>query len=419
MTMQVSLAPAEEKQSLLTLEEAVRRAVSWHPSVEEALDRLRQSTELINEARAGYYPRVRGGLEAGYDSERDGWQPTLNLSGSQMVYDFGKVDSAVNSATEGARASQAEVLGAVDELIRETAQALIEVQRYQQLRRSAQEQLAGVLEISELVKQRTDTGASTRSDEFQAAARVETAQGNQLEIEAQLARWESNLFHLIGATGKMAISPEVPAWLAKTCDGTEPDWAQVPALMEADARRKEALAKLEGSKAEALPTLSLEAGTAVNMAEAFSEEPEFNVGLNFSGNLYDGGAAASRKNAAAHALEAADAARDRVHFEIMHNLTEARQQTHGMSRLLSSLAVRDDLMRETRDLYRRQYVELGTRSLLDLLNAESELHQARFDKTNLIHDLRRLDVDCLFYSGRARQSFALQDTVVRGVALAR
>ena len=74
-------------------------------------------------------------------------------------------------------------------------------------------------------------------------------------------------------------------------------------------------------------------------------------------------------------------------------------------------------MRETGRLYRIQYLEMGTRTLVDLLNAEQELQQVRFEAVNIRQNLRRLQVDCLFLSGRMRDAFHLSGTSVRGVML--
>ena len=84
---------------------------------------------------------------------------------------------------------------------------------------------------------------------------------------------------------------------------------------------------------------------------------------------------------------------------------------------LDTLAARQGDMVETGKLYRLQYLDMGTRTLVDLLNAEQELQQARFDSVNTMHDLRRLQLDCLYYSGRSRDAFALTGTRFRGVTL--
>ncbi|WP_052958550.1 TolC family outer membrane protein [Aquamicrobium sp. LC103] len=404
----------------MTLDEAVRRAVSWHPSINEAIGRLNQRGEQINVAKSGYYPRVRGGVNSGYDStDQDGWRPRFNLGASQMIYDFGKVSSSVEAAEAGQNISRAQLLLAVDQLIRETAAAVIEVQRNRALRGVAEDQVAGVLVISKLVKQRSDKGASTRSDEIQAEARVQAAQSTVLQIEAELNRWQSSLAHLVGGQGPFLVSANVPKWLRGACDTRTMDWSRVPAMMRAEWQRKEALAQLDESRAQVFPTLSLEAGVGydLNQHRDASRDPEFTIGLNFTGNLYEGGAGAARRNAAAHALSAASAALDNARFEVRRSLSEASSQISGLSRLLGSLSARDGMMRETRDLYRQQYVELGTRTLLDLLNAEQELHAARFDTANTVHDLRRLGMECVFNSGLSREVFALKGMVVKGVAL--
>ena len=74
-------------------------------------------------------------------------------------------------------------------------------------------------------------------------------------------------------------------------------------------------------------------------------------------------------------------------------------------------------MDETGKLYRMQYLQMGTRTLVDLLNAEQEFQQVRFEAVNSAHDLRRLQLDCLYNSVRTRAAFHLSGTVVRGVTL--
>jgi outer membrane protein, adhesin transport system len=84
---------------------------------------------------------------------------------------------------------------------------------------------------------------------------------------------------------------------------------------------------------------------------------------------------------------------------------------------LSTLDFRERSISETRDLYRQQYLELGTRPLLDLLNAEQEIHQARMDRENTAADLRRLKIDCLYNTGGLRAAFHLDNSTLQGVEI--
>lgn len=418
-----ALPPAVAEEAL-TLERAVRLALLWHPSLEVATGRVSQQAEEVNVARAGYYPQVTGGINSGFERDgRDGWEPRLNINASQMLYDFGKVSSSVEAEQAATHATRAQLLRDVDGLIRDTSEAVIEVQRNQALLELAEAQIAGVRAIAGLVSERTGRGVSTRSDALQAEARVQAAGSTLLEIEAQLQRWQSTLANLVGQDAE-EVAVGVPGWLLDACAAEEPNWGRVPALLEADARRREALARLEHSEAQLMPTVSLEIGVGYDVYQSSLSErrrsrdqPEFNIGVQVSTNLYDGGANQARRRAASHALRTSEATIRNTRLEVTRSLMEARAQIESLVDLLESLQARDIMMQQTRDLYRQQYLSLGTRTLLDLLNAEQELHQARFARANTVHDLRRLSVECLFNAGQARSAFGLEGTALRGMVL--
>lgn len=399
----------------LSLDEAVRRALDWHPALDMAASLLRQRIDEIEVARAGYYPQIHGGIDAGYDrNDESGWRPNLNITASQMLYDFGKVSSSVEARSSAAEASRARLWLTVNDVVREVAVAVIELQRNQALQDLAKDQIEGVRAIATLVRERSHSGASTRSDEVQANARVEAAKATLLEISAELSRWESTLASLVNAEGVIRVERDIPEWLTRSCEAGEPDWSTHPAIMEAQALRDEALAQLDRSRADLYPTISLETSVGYDLHqnslsdhEQSQDQPEFFIGLSVSANLYDGGADLARRSAASHALSSADASIRNIRFEVSRGLLEARGQVNSLNRLLASLATRDSMMRQTRDLYRKQYIELGTRTLLDLLNAEQELHQARFNTANTVHDLRRLNLKCLYNSGAMRNAFGL------------
>jgi len=419
-----SNGPTAKDASASSLEATVNRALAWHPSIDEAVGRLNQRTSEIDVARSGYRPKVSGGIRSFYDGDEKRVTPQLNVSASQMLFDFGKVRNSVEVAVAGVDVRHAQLLSAVDTVIRDTAHAYIETQRNIALLQAAEAQAAGVGAIADLVRQRSDSGASTRSDEVQAEAREQAARTRVIEITTQLNRWQNTLASLTGREGG-AVTNTVPQWLLNACATAEPNWAQVPAALRAEAERKEAEAQLQLSRAQIYPTLSVQADAGYDLdgsrrgTGSSSERLDYTVGLNVSGNLYDGGATSARREAASYGVKAAEAARETARLQALQSLTGARTLTANMNQLLASLSSRQGMMVETRDLYRRQYIELGTRTLLDLLNAEQELHQAQFDIVNTTHDLRRLNVDCLFEAGLTRTAFSFDDASVRGVPLKR
>jgi len=417
-----AVPPGASDGSSLSMEAAVRRALGWHPAVDEANGHIYQSEERIRAAQAGYYPKINAGVNSGYQStNRDGWRPKLEVSGSQMLYDFGKVSSSVDAESAGKKINSARLLLTVDNLVRDTANAVVEVQRYRELSRLSQAQVEGVKTIAGLVKERSDQGASTMSDKVQADARVESALATQWQYQSEANRWQVALASLVGGS-PTSVNPKEgePKWLANACNMEAPDWTEVPTMLEAQAQKEEAIAQLAASKAEAFPTISLEAATGYDLNSGRDlrtgndRQPEYSVGVNVSSSIYNGGQTSARKRAAAYALQSSEAAISTARLDIQRNLLESRSQIGTLSRLLSSLQSRAEMMVKTRDLYREQYLSLGTRTLLDLLNAEQELHDSRFQMANTVHDLRRLRISCLYSSGKARESFDINPAMLRG-----
>ena len=88
----------------------------------------------------------------------------------------------------------------------------------------------------------------------------------------------------------------------------------------------------------------------------------------------------------------------------------------GAQARLGVLADRRRSIVEARDLYREQYT-LGTRSILDLLNAEQEIHQAAADEEAVLHDLWASRIGYIGATGQARTYYGLNNTTVQGIEL--
>lgn len=51
------------------------------------------------------------------------------------------------------------------------------------------------------------------------------------------------------------------------------------------------------------------------------------------------------------------------------------------------------------------------------MNAEQEVYQARFTQQQTESQLRTLQLDCLYNTGRTRQQFALNNLSIQGVEI--
>ncbi|WGL17603.1 TolC family outer membrane protein [Microbulbifer bruguierae] len=404
------------------LSDAVQQAVSWHPIIGQSVGELNQQQENIRAARAGYFPQVSVNLLGGYDTETRGNHEghAVQLYVSQVIYDFGKISSGVDSAAASARASQARVLLQIDNIARDTAQAALEVQRYQALLNSAETQIEGVSAISRLVNIRSERGASTRSDVLQALSRIESARANRQQTLAQLDRWRSVLQNLMGVAQPVLLKAGIPESVRNGCQ-LDPMMANAaPTVLVAEAQRAEAVAQLKQARAQSWPTLSLDGSVNNYLDEQYADanalnEHEGAVFLNLSMPIYQGGRIYANRDAANFAMRSAEAAKDNARLEAVRDLRIAQSQSLGLQQSLSILDSRLGAITETRDLYRKQYSSLGTRTLVELLNSEEEVYSARIEKNNTEFDLYRLQVDCLYTVGQIRDAFDLQGRNIQGV----
>lgn len=418
------MAPVAGAQAL-GLSEAVLQAAQWHPSIAEAIGNLYKQGEGINVARAGYYPQISGGLRTGYDTGYGGDRSSqaINLSLKQMLYDFGKVDHAVSAAQAAAARAQANILLVVDDLARDTAYAWIETRRYEQLIGIARDQIRGVGDIANMARQRSDMGASTRSDVVQAESRVQSARAVLEEYSAQYERWRSTLAALLGRATPVSLDERPPQELAQACKRPSQGDERLPAVLMALAQRAQGQAELAQAKAEAYPTVSLQPqvnhylDNDYNRDNSRLDRTQAGIYLNVEVPIYQGGSISARSRAAGYALTAADSAEDAARLQARRGLAEATAQTAGLGRRLNSLEARQDSIQEARMLYGRQYLDLGTRPLLDLLNAEQEIYQSRFELAGTRSDLLRLDVDCLYNTGALRAAFGLEGRNLQGVEI--
>lgn len=408
----------ESTNSPLEMVSAVSEAVTTHPGVRNAEQLRRQAGEGINAARAGYLPQLRMGVDSqntsypdsSYENARNVY--TAKLTVSQMLYDFGKVKNAVGKAKAGLQAGEAQVQLSTDEVANATAQAWIEAHLQQALVRIAGEQLDGVTHVAAQVAERATKGATTRSDVEQANSRVEAARAQLEGAEADRLRASLDLMHLTGRNTPVDIVGDPPAWLIRYACHEGNGGASSPSVRLADAHREQARSELGAARAERMPTLSLDGtvGHALNDSSRLYGEHEntSSIGLNFSVLLYDGGGMVARERAARYQLNATKDAADQARLEMRQGFADALAQADGWAKRAPVLQERVRSIHTTRDLYRQQYLQMGTRSLLDLLNAEQEYHNARIEQAQGLHQQYRLAVMCLYYDDRLRSAFRLE-----------
>ncbi|TCD15533.1 type I secretion protein TolC [Lelliottia amnigena] len=420
----IAPAPGKAAPGTLKLGDAVNRAVNWHPTISEAVGKLYEQSEVVDIAKSKYYPQINAGMDNGFTHNGDGnnFTPSLVLSLSQMLYDFGKVASQVRAETAGVAQQQANVLVSIDTIAHDTALAMVQVQTWQQMVETAKEQLDALSSIGSLTRQRNDEGATSLSDVVQTDARIEGARAQLMQYTASLESSRATLMSFLGWNNLNQISNDFPDNLKRSCDIAEPDDRLVPAVLSAWAQANVAQANLDYANAQMTPTVSLEPEVRHYLNERYAgnetlDRTQYSAWVKVQMPLYQGGGLSARRNAAGHAVDAAQSTIQRTRLDVRQKLLESRSQVMSLLSTLQIQGRQEALSARTRELYQQQYLDLGTRPLLDVLNAEQEVYQARFTQQQTLGQLHQLQLSCLYNTGRLRHSFDLENRTIQTVEI--
>ena len=408
----------------LTLNDAVNRAVNWHPSIHEAIGKLYGQSEQVNFAKSKYYPQISAGMNNGYSNgyTDSGFSPSLVLSISQMLYDFGKVSSQVRAESAGVAQEQANVLVSIDNVGHDTAVSLVQAQMWQQMVDIAKDQLEALSAIGRLTEQRNNEGATSMSDVVQTNARIESARSQLIQYQANLDSAQATLMSWLGWNSLNGISNDFPDKLSKSCDVAKPDDRLVPAVLASWAQASVAQANLDYANAQMTPTISLEPQVQHYLNDKYAshevlDRTQYSAFIKVEMPIYQGGGLTARRNAASHAVEAAQSGVQRTRLDIRQKLMESRSQALGLMGAIQVLQRQEELSAQTRELYQQQYLGLGSRPLLDVLNAEQEVFQARFARQQTLSQLHQLQLNCLYNSGRLRNAFGLEHRTIQSLEI--
>lgn len=405
----------------LTLNEAVKLAVSKHPEISQSISELASQNANIDVARSGYYPQLSAGVSTGDMTSAERGRQLLNFNATQMLFDFGKVKSSVTKEEAKLLASQAQVLVSIDQISLEVANTIVNIKRYDEVSRIAREQIKGISRISEIANLRAKAGISSQADPIQAQSYLEAAQSNLIVQETQLMVFKQRLRTLLGADISN-LSWSIPdSLIARSDIYKAPEFNKIPQMMLAKAQADVASFEKRQTELSRYPTLNVK-GT---LSQALNgRNPNNNVDngsdsaimFEATSNFYQGGAVASQTRAASFAEEAAKARINAVYLETMDQIRSTQEQVENKQRQMKVLIAQKATTVRTKELYQEQY-KLGTRTAVDLLNAEQAIHSANQQIETARYDIYENLVQYIAAAGKTRDVYQLNNLTIQGVEL--
>ena len=411
----------------LSFFDAISQAVQRHPSITQSIASLASQNASIDVAKAGYYPQISGGVRTGSLTNSNTTttagrgQQLYSIDATQMIYDFGKVKSSVNVQEAKLLAAQANVLVNVDDIAVQVASSIVNIKRYQEICRIAQEQIDGIGRISEIANLRAKAGISSQADPVQAQSYLEAARSNLIAQQTQLRVYQERLRTLLGMD-VVNNSWEIPESLVQSSEiYSDPEFNKIPRMMEAKAQVDVASYQKKQVQLSKYPTLNLtgslsQAINGINQNNSKDDGFYSSVMLQATSNFYQGGATAAQTKAASYAEEAAKSQVNSVYLDVLNQIRATRENVENKQRQMQVLIAQQATTVRTKELYQEQY-KLGTRTVVDLLNAEQAIHSANQQIESIRYDIYDNLVQYIAATGKTRDVYKLNNLSIQGVEI--
>jgi len=391
IALTLSLTSAISSVDAQSIEDAMAKAYINNPTLLAARAGLRSTDEGVPQALANWRPTVEITSSAGAQVQR-GNTNRDNPSQSRRPVDFGisltqplfrggRTLAATSGAENNVRAARANMLDSEQNILLQAATAYLNVFRDQavlELNRNNEEVLQRQLEAT---RDRFEVGEITRTDVHQAEARLARSVADRIQSEGDLETSRANYLNIVGepAESKAQLPETEPVGLP--ADGEDAVRVAVvnnPGVISAEFSRRSSMDNVDEVWGALLPELNLNASSTREF-ESVSETSVRNtheITLDLTIPIYQQGDVYSRlrearQDAAESTLEIDVQRRDAAEqaTQAYESLLTARAQVQAFeTQIEANVVALEGVQREA---------AVGSRTVLDILDAEQELLNAR------------------------------------------
>lgn len=375
--------------SAASLEDAVQAAVRTNPEVIEVATDRRAVDQERRQAFGLFLPSLdfsaQTGLERTLSSSTGGkhsnkWRNQATMTLTQLLFD----GFASYSELQRQRAR----VGSAAERVRETAEfvglnaieAYLEVLRQQELVKLSEE-LVGIHETTlSQMQRRAASGRGRAADVQQAAARLGLARATLSATRGALRDGQANYIRVVGDTPDGLSKPAAPsaAMPANLTEALNEAATGSPTIRIAKADVEVAQAEAKAADAPLYPRIDLRlSGTRARNLDGVRGNNDQASGLIVvQYNLYRGGIDAAARREALERASEARAVLAKTQRRVQEDVRLSWNAVQTARERLESLREHATRTEQVRNAYRQQF-DIAARTLLDVLDAENELFNAR------------------------------------------
>ena len=404
----------------LTLQDVIKDALKNNPDVQAARQVMLSRENEVRVAKGRYLPKIDA--EAGIANEWTKAPSTGNngvtltreeasLRLRQVVYDGNATGSEVNRQKARYKSAIYQAIDTEENASLRVAQAYINVLRTGEILSLLKESLDEHQKIYDQMTLRNDAGVGTQADVDQITVRLSLAKSDFIAGKNNFLNTLSQFQGLVGYIPD-ASQLEVPTGISLPASLDESlviAFEEHPTIKSAQADIEAAEAQHAASKSRYMPTLHLEGDRRWNedVDGVTGRNEDWIVALRVRYNLFNGGSDLARRKQTAESLEQAKQVFQGARWETEEGMRLSWYAYEATLQQLEYLDTHVKSVSETKKAYQKQF-DIGRRTLLDLLNTESELISAKQTYANTKYDQMYSQIRVLNSSGQLTKALEIR-----------
>lgn len=342
------------------------------------------SGEGFNEALAGWLPTLNAGYQNGRrrnDVGGRGWQ---YLDATQKTFNASqpiiRIDTYYNLAEANNLIKQngAQLIGVTQEVLLNAISRYLDVVRDREILRLSRNNVDVLKQQLEATKERFSVGEATKTDLSQSEARLARAESDTIQAMGNLAITESAFARIVGfkPSNEFDYPTKVPTIPENMEEVINLSMNQNPALLTAKYAEEAADDAVYARATSLLPTADLQGSVSRQTGSFLGDFDSDSALINVNIPLYQGGADYAR-------IRRAKKVKSQRRYDVMERSNEVREQAitaweNYQTTLAAIEAQKINIKAAEVALDGVKQEQLyGSRTVLDVLDAEQELFVAR------------------------------------------
>ncbi|MDR3438228.1 TolC family outer membrane protein [Telmatospirillum sp.] len=389
-----------------TLMEALASAYTSNPTLESQRAHLRAVDEQVPQALANWRPTVKlaGSLTRtntyakaptstvyGTEvlaSDTRASSKAASLTVDQPLYRGGRTVAQIKQAEAQVAAARAQLANTEETVLVNVVSAYMNVVQYRAVRELSINDEQVLQRQLDATNDRFRVGEVTRTDVSQAESRLSAAHADRTQAEGNLRAAEANYVNVVGHAPDGLVSPgPVPGLPTSIDQAREMALAENPSVVSSQHSYRAAQHGIDLVAGELQPTVSLDGQVTRNYDYDGPKTYEriYQAGLNVTVPLYQQGQEYARLRAQKQTAGQARTDVDVARRDTIESVTKAWEALETARARISSYSDQIRSAQVALDGVQRES-QVGSRTVLDVLNAEQELLNARVNLVEAQHD---------------------------------